>query len=80
MNYGIIIILGLIILFLWRKLHISNKYIVFLENEYYHFINLLNISSPEEKEILLNKTTQTTLYKKIKRSNMTDLDKFKEMY
>lgn len=80
MNYGVIIILVLIIIFLWRKLHLSNKYIVFLENEYYNFINLLNISSPEEKEKLLNKATQTTLYKKIKRSNMTNLDRFREMY
>ena len=80
MNYGVIIILVLIIIFLWRKLHLSNKYIVFLENEYYNFINLLTVSSPEEIKILLNKSTQTTLYKKIKKSNMTDLDRFRKMY
>lgn len=46
-----------------------SKYSIFLENEYYNFINLLIKSNDLEKKELLKKATKTSLYMKIGHDN-----------
>lgn len=73
-------IIGLLLFFiicLCIKIKRLSNYSIFLENEYFNFINTLERS--KDKEELLSKAVKTTLYNKIKNSKSDSIDRFKDM-
>lgn len=76
----IIVILSIIIIYIWHKLYYLSRYSIFLENEYFHFINTLYKASYEEREKMLSKARKTSLYRKIRLDNSDSLDRMRMMF
>ena len=75
-----IIIIILIFYTSYRKVKRLSQYIVFLEDEYYNLITILKNSTQDKRNFILEKATQTTLFKKIRCSKADNIERFKMMY
>jgi len=76
----IIFIMLLIILYFHSRINYLSRYSIFLEDEYFNFINKLIGVSEEERKQLLLESKKTNLYKKIRLEKSDTLDRFRMMY
>lgn len=79
----ILILLGLIctpLMIFWRiRVKKISKYSIYLEDEYYYLVTMLNASNYEEKEKILKRAEESSLYKRIKYDKCGSIEYFRDI-